>query len=197
MALTGPAIPSTLLHAEARRKRADMSEFQDEYSESLEGEFRKLEDALLGNTVKLLAPSEPIKLTPETTVEEAITKMVDNRRAAAVVVDPDGRLIGIFTERDFLTRVVREGRVPRQTRLGEVMTADPEALAPQDRICHAVNRMHTAGYRTVPLIDASHRPIGIVTVNDVVGWLAEVFPEAVLNLRPGDKVKRPLQIDAG
>jgi CBS domain-containing protein len=57
--------------------------------------------------------------------------------------------------------------------------------------------MNNAGYRTVPLVDAERRPIGIVTVSDVVKWLAEIFPEAVLNLRPGDEIKRPLQVDAG
>jgi CBS domain-containing protein len=76
------------------------------------------------------------------------------------------------------------------------MTADP-ALSPDDRICFAINRMHNAGYRTVPLVDAEHHPIGVVTVNDVVGWLARVFPEAILNLRPGDRVKRPAQMDSG
>ena len=114
-----------------------------------------------------------------------------------VVVDPGGRLVGIFTERDLLTRVVRQGRDLARTRLAEVMTADPEALGPDDRICFAINRMHSAGYRTVPLVDAEHRPIGVVTVNDVVGWLARLFPEAVLNLRPGDRVKRPAQMDSG
>jgi CBS domain-containing protein len=174
-----------------------VSEFQDEYSESLEREFRKVEDALLSTPVKLLAPSEPIRLGPEATADEAIAKMVDDRRSAVVVVDPEGRLIGIFTERDFVIRVARQGRDPRRTRLADVMTPDPETLAPDDRICYAVNRMHTAGYRTVPLVDAARRPIGIVTVNDVVGWLAQVFPEAVLNARPGDKIKRPLQMDSG
>ena len=174
-----------------------MSEFQDEYSESLESEFRKLQGALLNDTVKLLAPSEPIRLTAAATVHEAVTKMVANRRAAVVIVDADGRLIGIFTERDVLTRVVGQGRDIHRTPLGEVMTPDPEALSPQDRICYAVNRMNNAGYRTVPLVDAERRPIGIVTVTDMVKWLAEIFPEAVLNLRPGDEIKRPLQVDAG
>jgi len=82
------------------------------------------------------------------------------------------------------------------TRIGDVMTPDPEALSPDDRICFAINRMHAAGYRTVPLVDARHHPIGIVTVNDVVGWLARVFPEAILNLRPGDRVNRA-QMDSG
>jgi CBS domain-containing protein len=114
-----------------------------------------------------------------------------------VIVDSAGRLVGIFTERDLLTRVVSQGRDLGRTRLGEVMTADPEALAPTDRICFAINRMHNAGYRTVPLVDLDHRPIGVVTVNDVVGWLARVFPEAILNLRPGDRMKRPAQMDSG
>jgi CBS domain-containing protein len=174
-----------------------MDEWLDEYSESLESEFRKLEGALLSDTVRLLAPSEPIRLSPDATVEEAIARMVENRRAAVVIVDADGRLTGIFTERDILTRVVAAGRAAGQTRLADVMTPEPEALAPDDRICYAINRMHGAGYRTVPLVDAERRPIGVVTVNDIVRWLAEVFPEAVLNLRPGDKLKQPLQIDGG
>ncbi|MBI3625701.1 MAG: CBS domain-containing protein [Candidatus Rokubacteria bacterium] len=174
-----------------------MSDFQDEYSESLEVEFQKLQGALLNDSVSLLAPSEPIRFTANATVQEAITKMLANRRAAVVIVDGEGRLIGIFTERDVLTRVVGQGRDVHRTTLAEVMTPEPEALSPQDRICYAVNRMNNAGYRTVPLVDAERRPIGIVTVSDVVKWLAEIFPEAVLNLRPGDEIKRPLQVDAG
>ena len=174
-----------------------MSEFEDEYSETLDSDFKKLEGALLNDTVRLLAPSEPIRLDVEATVQDAIDRMVAQHRAAVVVVDGDGRLIGIFTERDVLIRVLGEGRDPRTTKLRGVMTSRPEALSPQDRICFAVNRMSTAGFRTIPLVDAEARPIGIVTVNDVVKWLAEIFPEAVLNLRPGDRLKDPLRVDAG
>jgi len=174
-----------------------MSEFQDEYSESLETDFRKLDGALLNDTVQLLAPSEPIRLSADASVQDAITRMVDTHRAAVVIVDADGRLIGIFTERDVLIRVLGQGRDVGNTRVGEVMTRDPEALSAQDRVCYAVNRMNSAGYRTIPLVDEERRPIGIVTVNDVVKWLAEVFPEAVLNLRPGGKLKHPLQVDSG
>jgi len=55
-----------------------------------------------------------------------------------------------------------------------------------------------AGYRTVPLVDAARRPIGIVTVTDVIRWLANHFPATVLNLPPGgDTLKRPGQVDSG
>jgi CBS domain-containing protein len=174
-----------------------MSEFDDEYTESLETEFRKLEGALLNDTVRLLAPSEPLRLTAEHSVARAIQMMVQNRRAAVVIVDEHDKLIGIFTERDVLTRVMGAGRVARDTLLREVMTAEPETLRPDDRICYAINRMHAGGFRSLPLVDEAHRPIGIITVNDVVRWLAEIFPEAVLNLRPGDRLKNPAQIDAG
>ena len=172
-------------------------EYDDAYSESLEGEFRQLEGALLRDQVRLLAPSEPIKCAVDTTVHEACVQMAEKRRQAVVIVDDGGRLIGIFTERDLLRRVVVPGRDPQRTRLGEVMTPNPEALAPDDLIAYAVNRLHHASYRTIPLVDADRRPIGIMTVNDIVQWLAELFPEAVLNLPPGDRLKRPHDLDAG
>ncbi len=172
-------------------------EYDDAYSESLDAEFRQLEGALLSDTVRLLAPSEPIRCSADTSVYEAITRMAEKRRAAVVIVDGQGRLSGIFTERDLLRRVAVPGRDPRATRLAEVMTHDPEALAPDDLIAYAVNRLHHASYRTIPLVDADRRPIGIMTVNDIVQWLAEQFPEAVLNRRPGDRLKRPQDVDAG
>jgi CBS domain-containing protein len=71
-----------------------MSEFHDEYSESLDTEFHKVEDALLSDEVRLLAPSEPIRLPPDASVAEAVARMVDNHRAGVVIVDPAGRLVG-------------------------------------------------------------------------------------------------------
>ena len=174
-----------------------LSEFHDEYSEALEGGFRKLEGALVSDEVRLLAPSEPIKVTEDVTVHEAITRMAEQRRVAVLVVDAEGRLTGIFTERDLLRRVAVPGRDPRQTRLADVMTRDPEALAPDDLICFAINRLHHAGYRTIPLVDAERRPLGIMTVADIVQWLAELFPETIVNLPPHGKLKRPLETDAG
>ncbi len=57
--------------------------------------------------------------------------------------------------------------------------------------------MGVAGYRTVPLVGAERRPIGVGTVSDVIRWLGNLFPEAVLNLPPGERLKRPHEIDAG
>jgi CBS domain-containing protein len=123
--------------------------------------------------------------------------MLAARQPGVLVIDAGGRLVGIFTERDLLTRVVGRGLDPAATPLSAVMTPGPEALTPRDRVCYAVNRMSVAGYRTIPLVDEAGRPIGIVTVHDFIKWLAHLFPEAVFNLRPGDAIKRPLEMDAG
>jgi CBS domain-containing protein len=174
-----------------------MTEFEDEYSATLETEVRELRGALLGDTINTLAPAEPICLAASVKVHDAVAHMLTQRQPGVLVVDSQGSLTGIFTERDLLTRVVGADRDPRGTALGEVMTPDPEALSPRDRVCHAVNRMSVAGYRTIPLVDDRRRPIGVVTVHDFIKWLAHLFPEAVLNLPPGDAIKRPLEVDAG
>jgi CBS domain-containing protein len=174
-----------------------MTEFEDEYSAGLQGEFRELRGALLSDTINTLSPSEPVCLSETTTVHDAVAQMLPARQPGVLIIAPDGRLTGIFTERDLLTRVVGENRDPRTTTLGAVMTRDPEALTAGDRVCYAVNRMSVAGYRTIPLVDDAGRPVGIVTVHDFIKWLAHLFPEAVLNLRPGDVIKRPLEVDAG
>jgi len=175
-------------------------EFEDEYSATIDDDLTETDDlrgALLNDTIAVLSPAEPICLAEGATVHEAVQTMLARRQAGVLVTDAMGRLTGIFTERDVLTRVVGKDLDARRTALAGVMTRNPEALTARDRVAYAVNRMSVAGYRTIPLVDPEGRPIGVVTVSDVIRWLANLFPEAVLNLRPGDAIKRPQDVDAG
>ncbi len=174
-----------------------MSEIEDEDRAALAGELREIKGALLNDTIRTLGPDEPVCVPGTVSVKDAVASMMAMRRAAVLVVDAGGRLQGIFTERDVLTRVVARGLGPLATQVGQVMTRDPEALSMTDRVAYAVNRMSVAGYRTIPLVDAERRPIGVVTVTHFIKWMADLFPEAVLNLRPGDALKRPSEVDAG
>jgi CBS domain-containing protein len=174
-----------------------MSDIDDEYEEALELELGEIKGALLSDTIRTLGPDEPLCVPETASVAEAVASMMAMRRAAVLVVDAAGRLQGIFTERDVLTRVVALGLGPQGIKVGQVMTWEPEALAVTDRVAYAVNRMSVAGYRTIPLVDADRRPVGVVTVSHFIRWMADLFPEAVLNLRPGDALKRPSEVDAG
>ena len=174
-----------------------MADFDDIDPSMVESDLREIRGALLNDTIAVLGPAEPVCLPETATVQEAIERMLAHRQAGVLVIDADGRLAGIFTERDVLTRVAGPGRDPRHTALDAVMTRDPEALGPGDRVAYAVHAMSVAGYRTVPLVDAQRRPLGVVTVSDVIRWLAGLFPEAVLNLPPAGALKRPHAVDAG
>jgi CBS domain-containing protein len=174
-----------------------MSEIDDEFVGVPEEEFGEIKGALLNDTIRTLGPDEPLCVKDTASVKDAVASMMAMRRAAVLVVDEGGRLEGIFTERDVLTRVVARGLGPLTTQVGQVMTRDPDALAVTDRVAYAVNRMSVAGYRTIPLVDADRRPVGVVTVNHFIKWMADLFPEAVLNLRPGDALKRPSEVDSG
>lgn len=177
--------------------RSATSEYHDEYSETLGTEFRKLEDALLSDTVEVLALRPPLQRHETVCIGDALGTMLAEDRTAVAVVDGAGRLSGIVTDRDLLGRAYAAGRDAARTPLSEVMTHDFEALRPDDRVCFAVNRMMATGGRTVPVVDSDRRPVGIVTVDDIAQWLAALFPEAILNLRPGDRLKRPAERDGG
>ena len=174
-----------------------MADFDEIDPTMVESDLHEIRGALLNDTIAVLGPAEPVCLRETATVQEAIERMLAHRQAGVLVIDADGRLAGIFTERDVLTRVAGQGRDPRHTALGTVMTRDPEALGPGDRVAYAVHSMSVAGYRTVPLVDAERRPLGVVTVSDVIRWLAGLFPEAVLNLPPAGALKHPHEMDAG
>jgi CBS domain-containing protein len=173
-----------------------MSE-SEEFRAAAEEEFGELNGALLDDTIRILGPDDPVCVRETVSVEEAVANMMAMRRAAVLVVDGNGHLIGIFTERDVLTRVVGPGLAPARTPVGQVMTRDPDALSVSDRVAYAVNQMSVAGYRTIPLVDEERRPVGVVTVTHIIKWMADLFPEAVLNLRPGDALKHPTEVDAG
>ena len=174
-----------------------MSDAEDAYAETLDTDLHEIRGALFDDTLAVLSPPDPVCVLETVSVQEAVDAMVARRQAGVLVVDTAGQLIGIFTERDVLRRVVGQGLDTRLTPIGQVMTRDPQALRLRDRVAYALHSMSVEGYRTVPVVDDAGRPVGVVTVSDVIRWLADQFPEAVLNLPPGDRIKNPEQIDAG
>lgn len=112
----------------------------------------------------------------ETTVVDAARKMADMRVGAIMVVE-DGRLTGIFTERDVLVRVIAAGRDAAQTRLDEVMTHDPQAITPDKPLGHAMHVMYEGGFRHVPVVDGNGKPIGMISARDALGLEMVAFEE--------------------
>lgn len=99
-------------------------------------------------------------------VREASIAMASRRIGAVVVVDAAGRMAGIFTERDVMTKVVAGRRDPDATTLAEVMTPNPDTIGPDDAAGEALEMMRKHGYRHLPVVDGT-RLIGIVSVRDL------------------------------
>jgi len=114
------------------------------------------------------------RLGPGDTVAAAVELMRSQPAECVAVVEGD-RLVGVFTERDFLNRVTAERRQPAATRLAEVMTSAPVTLGPDDPISYAINRMAVGGFRNVPIVDEEGTALAILNVRDVISQLSELF----------------------
>ena len=110
---------------------------------------------------------------PETTVSQAAKLMAKSNAGAIVVVESE-RLIGIFTERDVVFRVVAPGRDAQTTRLAEVMTPNPKTVDPNKTFGFALLMMHDNGFRHVPVIE-NGKPIGIVSSRNALDPDLEEF----------------------
>jgi len=108
-----------------------------------------------------------LELPPTATVRSAARAMRE-RHVGAVLVTTDSRLDGIFTERDMVNRVVAEGRDPDQTTLANVMTANPDTIAPTTTAIEALRLMNDGGYRHLPIVEQG-RVVGIVSRRDFHG----------------------------
>lgn len=94
--------------------------------------------------------------------------MMKEHRIGALAVVEDERLVGIFTERDALFRVLAGRLDPDRTTVGEVMTGAPSTITPDRPIMHALHMMHDGGFRHLPVVERG-RPVGMVSIRDAVG----------------------------
>ncbi len=110
---------------------------------------------------------------PDATVSEA-AKLMAKKNIGAILVAEDEQLVGIFTERDAVFRVIAQGRDARTTPLRTVMTPDPESLDPGRSYGHALLLMQEHGFRHVPVVEDG-RPIGIISSRNAMDPELEEF----------------------
>ena len=125
-----------------------------------------------------------IKIDINSSTNEAIDLLLANQIGAAPVVE-NGYLRGIFSERDVLNKILNK-QTGDLDDIGvkEFMIADPQTAHPEDTLNTAILYMAQGGYRHVPIVDTENRPIGMVSIRDVVSCLVEEFLQEVLTLPP-------------
>jgi CBS domain-containing protein len=140
------------------------------------------------DSVARLQPTPPLAIEDHQPVSAAVDLM-QNEKTGCLLVTREGQLVGIFTERDLLTRVLATN-LPATVPMAECLTADPVKVGSKDSVQVAIERMEQGGYRHLPVVDEMNRPVGILSVQRVVHYLAEHFPALVYN-QPPDPSKVP------
>jgi CBS domain-containing protein len=129
---------------------------------------------MLGLPIKsILEPRRLVVAAPQTNVAQA-AKLMKKGKVGAVLVVEQGSLVGIFTERDAVFRVMARGLDPASTALSEVMTPDPITVAPDETFGYALLVMHEKGFRHAPVVEGG-RPVGVVSARHALDPDLEEF----------------------
>jgi CBS domain-containing protein len=143
---------------------------------------RSLRVSILHDPLSVLDLRTPICVEPQTTVADAIRLMKDERIGALLVMT-GGNMVGIFTERDVLKKVVGT-KIGLDTPVRDLMTANPACLHQDDAVVFALKLMHEGGFRHVPLLDKNDRPVGMVSIKDVIEFVVGLFAREVATAPP-------------
>ena len=123
----------------------------------------------MGEMVKRLKIDQPLGTSPEATVLEAVQLMQSHHIGCLLVLE-NLKVVGIFTERDLLSKVAGKQTDLRKIRVRDVMTAKPVVLKEEDSIAFALNKMGVGGFRHIPVV-VQGLPIGIISIRNVLHYL--------------------------
>jgi CBS domain-containing protein len=115
--------------------------------------------------IRDLMTTNVVKIQGSASVSEAARHMRDSH-IGAVVLEENGRVVGLLTDRDVAVRAVAEGRDPKSTRVADVATRDVVTLSPEDGSDRAIQIMRERGVRRVPVVE-NDRVVGIISLGDL------------------------------
>ena len=144
---------------------------------------------LENDSVSNIFRRDPVKASDQSTLGEIIQIMQD-QKVGAVLLESDGKLTGLFTERDLIDHVLGES-ISLNTPIKDLVSSDPVYLRPTDEVGKAIRIMAAKGLRHLPVCGGEMEIIGILSVRRIIHSLAEHFPAEVINRppRPGQSMR--------
>jgi CBS domain-containing protein len=139
--------------------------------------------ALANARVGELAPRPHARVGTEDAMWKVVAEMRSKGRGA-VLVEDDGALVGIFTERDLLNRVDYSDALWSHVVVRDVMTPHPMVIRPDDSLSEALRRLIQGHRRHLPVVDERGHVLGLISIRDILTYIAERFPEDMVNLPP-------------
>ncbi|MCB8991699.1 MAG: CBS domain-containing protein [Ardenticatenaceae bacterium] len=152
------------------------AELDDEYVDAINEEHvdaAPMRDMLTETPLSALQPHAPIEVDVSASLAKAVRQMNAHNIGCLLVTDEEDRLVGIFTERDVLTRVAGIVDDLSTKPLADYMTPDPITVHGDLPVAHALNLMSVHSFRHLPLVDDGNRPVGVLSFRDIVHYLKE------------------------
>ena len=155
--------------------RFEEADFEDPLSDYEPPEYSsEMEWALAEETVESITSGPFLQIRPTATIRQAVQVMSGSRSASLLVVD-DGKVVGIFTERDVLEKVAEQFPKLANHPVSDVMTADPAVVYQTDPAAAAVASIAVAGHRHVPVVGIDDCVIGVINPRRVFEFVEKHF----------------------
>jgi CBS domain-containing protein len=141
--------------------------------------------------IRSLGLPAPISIGIDASIGQALEAVQKNRQGYVLIVE-DGRPRGIMSEREVLMKIVARD-VKYDENVLEFVSRIPVTLTDKETIARAIKLMIAEGVESVPIVDGAGKATGVLRTLDVIQFLAEAFPEQLLNLppRPDQTLAKP------
>ena len=141
-------------------------------------------EAMSSSVVKDILRQALVTVGRDCTLTDVVQRMRDAGRGRALVIDPDGRLAGIFTQQDLLHRVPMDTATWGDIPVEQCMTMRPMTVTGTTSLSTTLRLMREGRFRSLPVVDSDGTPSGVVSIRDVLMHLTRNFPQEFLNLPP-------------
>jgi predicted transcriptional regulator len=150
----------------------------------------------LNDPVSSLDLRKPICTTGDTSIADCLQLMKDERIGCLLITD-ENKLVGIFTERDIIRRIVGKNLSHADIDVQDYMTSDPDTLTSDAPLAFALNYMVVGGYRHVPIVDENKHPQYCLSIKDIIKHIGDHYFSEIANLPPTPKNPGWATVDGG
>lgn len=165
---------------ESDRESSDSNILVRRIRDACANSFGVLESRFLCQSISVLEPKSPNIVAENSFLDEVLKRLQTTKSGCAVVINSQGLVSGIFTERDCLLKVVLASLDLATTPVSSVMTPNPVCERADATIAFALNLMSVGGFRHIPIVDDKQMPIGVISVKDVVDYIVARMTEDLL-----------------
>jgi CBS domain-containing protein len=133
--------------------------------------FGIVDKKFLSQSVGALNPPEPILVSEDDSIKHTLSVLKDNKIGCVVVTDTQGKVVGIFSERDVILKVTLSDIDIENSSISDVMTKSPHTEQMTTTIAFTLNMMSEGGYRHVPIVDDENYPVGMISVKNIIDYI--------------------------